>query len=110
MGDLLLARLAYLGFDVDSREVAPGRPNVWGRLRGLRDGPTLMLAGHLDTWGRPSNYSPEYNEGPRWVDPSSSGIPLRPEPKQPVSRCGWRSPTVTALGITVPRNENIAYL
>ncbi len=64
MGDLLLARLADLGFDVDSREVAPGP---------------------LDT-------------------------PLGPEPKQPNSRCGWRSPAVTALGVTVPRNENIAYL
>ena len=51
MADFFLARLADLGFEIDSRDVVPGRPNVWGRLKGRGGGPTLMLAGHLDTVG-----------------------------------------------------------
>src|SRR5688572_23076740 len=38
------------GFDVDMREVAPGRPNVLARLNGVRE-LTLLLNGHLDTVG-----------------------------------------------------------
>lgn len=37
------------GFDVEVTEIAPGRPNVVGRLAG--EGPTLLLNGHLDTVG-----------------------------------------------------------
>ena len=39
------------GLEVFQRDVVPGRPNVFGQLKGSADGPTLMLAGHLDTVG-----------------------------------------------------------
>lgn len=45
------ARLEDLGLEVGSKEVVPGRRNVWGRLKGLGGGPTIVLAGHLDTVG-----------------------------------------------------------
>jgi len=44
-------RLAELGLEMDSIEVANGRRNIWGRLRGTGEGPIVMLAGHLDTVG-----------------------------------------------------------
>ena len=31
------------------KDFAPGRPNVWGRLRGEGGGPRLLLTGHTDT-------------------------------------------------------------
>src|SRR5208283_6197853 len=34
---------------VVTRDFAPGRPNVWGVLRGEGGGPRLMLTGHTDT-------------------------------------------------------------
>ena len=37
--------------DVEVAEVAPGRPNVVGVLRGARPGRSLMLCGHIDTVG-----------------------------------------------------------
>lgn len=49
MADYLLTRMKNLGLEVGEREIAPGRPNIWGRLRGQGDGPTIMLAGHMDT-------------------------------------------------------------
>jgi acetylornithine deacetylase len=51
LGDFFLSRLSDLRFEVGSREIAPGRPNVWGRLKGRGSGPSLMFAGHLDTVG-----------------------------------------------------------
>ncbi len=51
MGDYLLQRLKELSFEVDSHELSPGRRNVWGRLKGKGNGPSLMLVGHLDTVG-----------------------------------------------------------
>ena len=42
-------QLVDLGLEVDVREVTPGRPNLYARVRGNGDGPTLMLNGHLDT-------------------------------------------------------------
>ena len=42
-------QLLDLGLDVDVREVTPGRNNLYARVRGVGDGPTLMLNGHLDT-------------------------------------------------------------
>jgi len=44
-------RMSEFGLQVGSCEVAPGRPNVWGVMKGRSDGPSLMLAGHLDTVG-----------------------------------------------------------
>lgn len=51
MADYYLGQLASLGLETCSWQVAPGRPNVWGRLKGTGGGPTIMLAGHLDTVG-----------------------------------------------------------
>lgn len=42
-------QLRGLGLDVEVREVTPGRPNLYARIRGTGDGPALMLNGHLDT-------------------------------------------------------------
>lgn len=43
--------LQNLGLEVESQMVSHGRRNVWGTLKGSGDGPTVMLAGHLDTVG-----------------------------------------------------------
>ncbi len=40
-----------LGLPVTAYEVAPGRPNVVGTLKGRGDGPSLMFNGHMDTVG-----------------------------------------------------------
>jgi acetylornithine deacetylase len=47
----LASELARLGLEVQTYEVAPGRPNVVGTLRGTGDGPALLLNGHMDTVG-----------------------------------------------------------
>jgi acetylornithine deacetylase/succinyl-diaminopimelate desuccinylase-like protein len=39
------------GLEVEVEEVAPGRPNVVGRVRGSGGGPTLLLNAHMDTVG-----------------------------------------------------------
>lgn len=42
--------LTALGADeVRIKDFAPGRPNVWGCLRGQGGGPRLLLTGHIDT-------------------------------------------------------------
>ena len=47
---LVAGRLRALGIgDVEVLAKAPERPNVLARVPGRGDGPTLMLAGHLDT-------------------------------------------------------------
>ncbi len=51
MADLFETQLRDLGLAVDSQTVAPGRRNVWGILKGGGTGPTILLAGHLDTVG-----------------------------------------------------------
>ena len=51
MAQLYEAKLAALGLEVTSAPVSNGRRNVWGRLAGKGDGPTVMLAGHMDTVG-----------------------------------------------------------
>lgn len=51
MADVFEAQLRALGLEIAAREVAPGRRNVWGRLKGRGTGPTILLAGHLDTVG-----------------------------------------------------------
>ena len=43
--------LSAAGLDVEMMDVAPGRPNVVGVLRGRGPGRTLMLCGHTDTVG-----------------------------------------------------------
>jgi acetylornithine deacetylase/succinyl-diaminopimelate desuccinylase family protein len=55
MAEFYCDRMTDLGLDVGSRDVAPGRPNVWGVLKGKGTGPSLMLSGHLDTVGN-ENY------------------------------------------------------
>ncbi len=47
--DCYEAQLRDLGLEVDVREVTPGRSNLYARVPGAGDGPTLMLNGHLDT-------------------------------------------------------------
>lgn len=42
-------RLRALGFDAGLQEIAPGRYNALGRLRGTGGSRTLLLNGHLDT-------------------------------------------------------------
>ena len=51
MADLFEAQMRSLGLETNTREVCPGRRNVWGMLRGTGSGPTILLAGHLDTVG-----------------------------------------------------------
>ncbi len=54
---LLAARMRDWGFDeVWLQDVEPGRPNVFGALRGDGSGPTLMLNGHLDIDPLPDGY------------------------------------------------------
>lgn len=62
----LRARMEALGLDTDWREVAPGRPNVWGRLKGKGHGATVMLAAHTDTVAAedyPEAFNPVVRDG-----------------------------------------------
>ncbi|GAA5070703.1 M20/M25/M40 family metallo-hydrolase [Roseibacterium beibuensis] len=66
MAQDLVAHLDALGLETGRRDVAPGRPNVWGRLRGTGQGPTVLLAAHLDTVGTegyPDAHAPRIAEG-----------------------------------------------
>ena len=49
IGEYYLDQMNQLGMDVSSRDVAPGRPNIFGVLPGISGKPSLMLCGHLDT-------------------------------------------------------------
>jgi len=51
MADLFETQLRGLGLEIGTREVVAGRRNVWGILKGTGTGPTILLAGHLDTVG-----------------------------------------------------------
>ncbi len=51
LAEYYLEQMSSLGMEVGQREIVTGRSNVWGRLKGSSDGPTLMLSGHLDTIG-----------------------------------------------------------
>jgi len=60
MADYLTELLSDLGLKVESREVRPGRPNVFGTLNGKQGQATLMLAGHMDT-ARTTGYPEAYD-------------------------------------------------
>ena len=47
----LETELLKFGLEVETQMVSNGRRNVWGTLKGGGTGPTVMLAGHLDTVG-----------------------------------------------------------
>ncbi|MGI9387459.1 MAG: M20 family metallopeptidase, partial [Methyloligellaceae bacterium] len=49
--DYFSKRLEELGLETGRRDVVDGRPNIWGRLKGRGTGPSVMLAGHMDTVG-----------------------------------------------------------
>lgn len=51
MADLFEVQLRSLGLEIGTHEVTTGRRNVWGSLKGVGAGPTILLAGHLDTVG-----------------------------------------------------------
>jgi len=51
MADLYETQLRRLGIHDGTHEVSAGRRNVWGTLKGSGGGPTVLLAGHLDTVG-----------------------------------------------------------
>ena len=41
--------MSSIGLAVDVREVTPGRNNLYARIAGSGDGPSLLFNGHLDT-------------------------------------------------------------
>lgn len=41
--------MSDIGLDVDVREVTPGRNNLYAKIAGTSDGPSLVFNGHLDT-------------------------------------------------------------
>jgi acetylornithine deacetylase/succinyl-diaminopimelate desuccinylase-like protein len=45
----MVTKMKEAGLETELDEVQPGRPNVYGYLRGSGEGPTLMLNGHIDT-------------------------------------------------------------
>lgn len=51
MADLFEAKLRELGLEIGTHEVIAGRRNIWGTLKGIGTGPTILMAGHLDTVG-----------------------------------------------------------
>jgi len=59
MADYLAGHLSALGLRVETRDVRPGRPNVFGFLNGKQSQTTLMLAGHMDT-ARTTGYPAAY--------------------------------------------------
>jgi acetylornithine deacetylase len=61
---LLAGWLGEWGFEVETADVLPRRPNVVGRLRGTGGGPSLMLCGHMDVVGaEPAGFVPEVRDG-----------------------------------------------
>ncbi|MCG8640789.1 MAG: M20/M25/M40 family metallo-hydrolase [Desulfobacterales bacterium] len=60
MAEYLADTMTGLGMAVSKRDVAPGRPNVFGTLKGTGSGPVLMLAGHTDT-ARTDGYKDAYD-------------------------------------------------
>ncbi|PIE55909.1 MAG: acetylornithine deacetylase [Desulfobulbus propionicus] len=60
MGEYLAEQMSSLGMEVTTKEILPGRSNVFGRLKGTGMGPTLMMAGHMDT-ARSDGYAEAYD-------------------------------------------------
>lgn len=48
MGEYMANKYTDMGLQVIKQEVEPGRPNVFGILRGIGGGPMLQFDGHLD--------------------------------------------------------------
>jgi succinyl-diaminopimelate desuccinylase len=65
MAERLADLLDGLGFVVDVREVAPGRPNVLGVRAGDLASPALLFEAHLDTVPSPPGGIPVRREGDR---------------------------------------------
>jgi acetylornithine deacetylase len=64
VAQIIAARLRAAGLEVSMTEVAPGRPNVVGRLRGRGGGRSLMLCGHTDVVGaEPPGFTPSVRDG-----------------------------------------------
>lgn len=64
VAELIAARLRAAGLEVSMTEVAPGRPNVVGRLRGTGGGRSLMLCGHMDVVGADAEgFAPAIRDG-----------------------------------------------
>jgi acetylornithine deacetylase/succinyl-diaminopimelate desuccinylase-like protein len=49
LAEYLRGELEALGLKAETQEVEPGRPNIYGRLRGPKPGKRLNFNGHLDT-------------------------------------------------------------
>ena len=47
---LVAGKLEALGMEVNTYESMPHRPNVVGILKGIGDGPVLMMNDHMDTY------------------------------------------------------------
>jgi acetylornithine deacetylase len=61
---IVAARMRAAGLEVDMWDVAPGRPNVVGRLRGTGGGRSLMFCGHTDVVGAaPEGFVPAVRDG-----------------------------------------------
>src|SRR4030042_5388264 len=66
MAEYLMDHLSRLGLRVETKEVKPSRPNVFGYLPGSEGAFTLMLAGHMDTartTGYPGAYDAKVEDG-----------------------------------------------
>jgi acetylornithine deacetylase len=61
---IIAARMRAAGLQVDMWDVAPGRPNVVGVLRGTGGGRSLMFCGHTDVVGAaPEGFVPAVRDG-----------------------------------------------
>jgi acetylornithine deacetylase len=61
---IIAARMRAAGLEVDMWDVAPGRPNVVGVLRGTGGGRSLMFCGHTDVVGAaPEGFVPAVRDG-----------------------------------------------
>jgi acetylornithine deacetylase/succinyl-diaminopimelate desuccinylase-like protein len=49
LAEYLREKLDGLGLETELHEVEPGRPNVYARFKGAKEGKRLNLCGHTDT-------------------------------------------------------------